>query len=69
MGRANAHQQRAKVTNARGVRGDLHTALHGADVFIGVSAPGVLDAEWIRDMAERAVVFALANPDPEVDPV
>jgi malate dehydrogenase (oxaloacetate-decarboxylating) len=37
-------------------------------VFIGVSAPGILPAAWIADMADRAVVFALANPDPEVDP-
>ncbi len=47
--------------------GDLHDALRGADVFIGVSAPGVLPAEWIADMAPIPVVFALANPDPEVD--
>jgi malate dehydrogenase (oxaloacetate-decarboxylating) len=50
------------------VTGDLHDALRDADVFIGVSAPGILDAEWIPDMADDAVVFALANPDPEVDP-
>jgi malate dehydrogenase (oxaloacetate-decarboxylating) len=54
-------------TNPEGVTGDLHDALTGADVFIGVSAPGILDAEWIRDMNSRPVVFALANPDPEVD--
>ena len=66
---SSAHLQLAEMTNPRQVRGDLHTALHGADVFIGVSAPGVLAPEWIADMAERAVVFALANPDPEVDPV
>src|SRR4051812_5622165 len=65
---APAHRQLAAVTNPRRVRGDLHTVLHGADVFIGVSAPGALKAEWIRDMAPDAVVFALANPDPEVDP-
>ncbi len=58
----------AARTNPRGLHGDLHEALRGADVFIGVSAPGILPAEWIADMAERAVVFALANPDPEVDP-
>ena len=40
---SSAHRQLAEVTNPRHVRGDLHTALHGADVFIGVSAPGVLD--------------------------
>jgi malate dehydrogenase (oxaloacetate-decarboxylating) len=63
-----AHRELASVTNPRRVRGDLHTVLAGADVFIGVSAPGVLKAEWIQDMADDAVVFALANPDPEVDP-
>ncbi len=62
------HRQLAEATNPRRVRGDLHTVLTGADVFIGVSAPGVLKAEWIQDMAPDAVVFALANPDPEVDP-
>ena len=58
----------ATRTNAGRLRGDLHDALRGSDVFIGVSAPGILPAEWIADMAENAVVFALANPDPEVDP-
>src|SRR5439155_23712692 len=57
----------AKRTNPAGVTGDLHHALRGADVFIGVSAPGVLPAEWIGDMAPDPVVFALANPDPETD--
>ncbi len=63
-----AKAELASRTNPRGVRGSLHDALIDADVFIGVSGPGVLKAEWIADMAERAVVFALANPDPEVDP-
>ena len=63
-----SHAELAAATNPRRVRGDLHTVLAGADVFIGVSAPGVLKAEWIQDMAPDAVVFALANPDPEVDP-
>jgi malate dehydrogenase (oxaloacetate-decarboxylating) len=57
----------AQRTNPAGVTGDLHDALRGADVFIGVSGPGVLDASWITDMAADPVVFALANPDPEVD--
>jgi len=65
---APAHQELAKATNPRRVTGDLHTVLHGADVFIGVSAPNILEPVWIEDMADRAVVFALANPDPEVDP-
>jgi len=58
----------ATRTNPRQVRGDLRTALDDADVFIGVSAPGVLRAEWIDEMGERPIVFALANPDPEIDP-
>ncbi|MDP9117880.1 MAG: NAD-dependent malic enzyme [Actinomycetota bacterium] len=57
----------AERTNPLGMTGDLHTALRGADVFIGVSAPGVLPASWVADMAPEAIVFALANPDPEVD--
>ncbi len=62
-----AKKRLAEQTNPAGVTGDLHDAVRGADVFIGVSAPNVLDAAWIKDMAERPVVFALANPDPEVD--
>jgi malate dehydrogenase (oxaloacetate-decarboxylating) len=58
----------AARTNPRKVRGDLRDGLRGADVFVGVSAPNVLDPLWIQDMAPDAVVFALANPDPEVDP-
>jgi malate dehydrogenase (oxaloacetate-decarboxylating) len=57
----------AQQTNPLGVVGELHDALRGADVFIGVSAPGVLPAAWLADMAAHPVVFALANPDPEVD--
>ena len=64
-----AKAELAARTNPRGVHGSLHDALKGADVFIGVSGPGVLEASWIADMAEGSVVFALANPDPEVDPV
>jgi malate dehydrogenase (oxaloacetate-decarboxylating) len=55
-------------TNRGNYSGDLPGALRGADVFIGVSAPNLLTGEDIAAMAEGAVVFALANPDPEVDP-
>jgi malate dehydrogenase (oxaloacetate-decarboxylating) len=58
----------ADHTNPRNQQGSLVEALAGADVFIGVSAPGLLAGEDIATMAEDAVVFALANPDPEVDP-
>ncbi len=63
-----AKKELAAATNPRRVRGDLRAGLQDADVFVGVSGPGVLTAEWIQDMADDAVVFALANPDPEVDP-
>jgi malate dehydrogenase (oxaloacetate-decarboxylating) len=63
-----AKKQLAEMTNPRRVHGSLHDGLRGADVFVGVSAPKVLDPVWIKDMADDAVVFALANPDPEVDP-
>ena len=63
-----AQAELAKATNPRKITGDLQAALKDADVFVGVSAPGVLEAEWIQEMADKAVVFALANPDPEVDP-
>jgi malate dehydrogenase (oxaloacetate-decarboxylating) len=58
----------AENTNPRGLTGTLREALAGADVFIGVSAPGVIDTDDVAAMAEDAVVFALANPEPEIDP-
>ncbi|MDN5857209.1 MAG: NAD-dependent malic enzyme [Pseudonocardia sp.] len=58
----------AENTNAQNVRGALADALVGADVFIGVSAPNLFGATELATMATDAVVFALANPDPEVDP-
>jgi len=58
----------AKVTNPRLVRGTISEALKGADVFIGVSAPNLITADDIRKMAKNPVVFALANPDPEISP-
>ena len=59
----------ATSTNPRGVRGTLRGALVGADVFIGVSAPAILTGDDIATMGPRSVVFAMANPEPEVDPV
>lgn len=58
----------ASVTNPQGLSGSLADALKGADVFIGVSAPRVLTAEHVASMAPGAIVFALANPDPEILP-
>jgi malate dehydrogenase (oxaloacetate-decarboxylating) len=58
----------AEHTNAAGYSGDLAGALRNADVFIGLSAPNLLTGDDIATMAPDAIVFALANPDPEVDP-
>jgi malate dehydrogenase (oxaloacetate-decarboxylating) len=58
----------AEHTNRDNYAGDLRGAVRGADVFIGVSAPNLLTGEDVATMAPGAVVFALANPDPEVDP-
>jgi malate dehydrogenase (oxaloacetate-decarboxylating) len=58
----------AEHTNSARVTGTLADALVGADVFIGVSAPNLFGAAELETMADRAIVFALANPDPEVDP-
>ncbi len=58
----------ALKTNPRKLKGSPRELLRGMDVFIGLSAPGVMEVEDIRSMARDPVVFALANPDPEVDP-
>lgn len=62
------HGQLAKTTNPRKLRGGLEEALPGADVFIGLSGPGTLEVDWVSLMAVDPIVFALANPEPEVDP-
>jgi malate dehydrogenase (oxaloacetate-decarboxylating) len=58
----------AKVTNPRNVKGGIPEAMKGADVFIGLSAPNVITGDDIGKMAKNPVVFALANPDPEISP-
>jgi len=58
----------AEATNPEGITGSLATALAGADVFVGVSAPDILTGDDIASMAKDSIVFALANPVPEVDP-
>jgi len=56
-------------SNKDDFKGSIHEALSGADIFIGVSAPNVLKEADIASMAAGSIVFALANPDPEIDPV
>ena len=58
----------AENTNGGGATGSVQDALRGADVFVGVSAGGLLEPDDVAAMADHAIVFALANPDPEVDP-
>ena len=48
--------------------GQLAEAMAGADVFIGVSGPNLVSREMVRSMAERPILFAMANPDPEITP-
>ncbi len=63
-----AQAKMAEVTNQEGQRGSLAEVIKGKDVFIGVSAPGVLTAEMVAAMADDAIVFAMANPTPEIMP-
>lgn len=70
-GNTNMNPEQAKLaelTNPENINCDLKTALKGADLFIGVSAPGILTEEMISSMAKDAVVFAMANPVPEIMP-
>src|SRR6195952_137641 len=59
----------AEQTNVEVLKGTVHDAIDGADVFIGVSAPNVINGSDVAKMKPGAVVFALANPDPEIDPI
>lgn len=61
-------EELATLTNCSDFRGTMAEALIGAEVFIGVSAPGILKGEMIRSMAKNPVIFALANPVPEITP-
>lgn len=61
-------EQMALITNPDSVQGTLADAVRGADAFIGVSAPGLLTTDMVRTMAKDAVVFACANPTPEIFP-
>ncbi len=63
-----AKQWAAKSTNPDGEKGSLKSVIRGADVFIGVSAPGVLAREDVKKMSKEPIVFAMANPVPEVSP-
>ena len=63
-----AHAALAALTNRERMTGSLSDALRGADVFIGVSAPGIVTQDMVRSMAKDAIVFPMANPTPEIMP-
>ena len=63
-----AQAEMARLTNPEGFRGKLADAMRGADVFIGVSAPHVVSREMVAGMADRPIVFPMANPVPEIEP-
>ena len=66
---AEAHKNwLGEVTNPRQIKGGLKEAIEGADVFIGVSRPGILTTELCKTMNKDAIVFAMANPTPEIMP-
>ncbi len=63
-----AQLEMAKITNKKGETGKLVDAIKGKDIFIGVSAPNIVSADMISSMNEKAIVFAMANPVPEIMP-
>lgn len=61
-------EKMTEVTNLTGMRGSLADALKGADIFVGVSAPGIVTQEMVASMNSDAILFAMANPVPEIMP-
>lgn len=61
-----AHAEMAKITNKNNVNGLLADAMRGADVFVGVSKPNLVTPEMVKSMAEKPVLFPMANPNPEI---
>lgn len=63
-----AHEEISRVTNKNHLRGSLSDVIKGADAFVGVSRPGLLTEDMIKSMAAKPIVFAMANPTPEIMP-
>lgn len=61
-------EKMVEVTNLEGMRGSLADAMKGADIFVGVSAPGIVTQEMVSSMNSDAILFAMANPVPEIMP-
>ena len=58
----------AEISNPEGLTGSLGDAMRGADIFVGVSGPGIVTGEMVASMAERPIILAMANPTPEIMP-
>jgi len=63
-----AHEELSKVTNKNHIRGSLAEAMKGADAFIGVSKPDLVSEKMVKSMADKPIIFAMANPVPEIMP-
>ena len=63
-----SHYEIAKVTNKNKIKGGLAEAMKNADAFIGVSKPGLVSEEMVKSMADKPIIFAMANPTPEIMP-
>lgn len=63
-----AQREMAKITNPNGIIGNLSNAMEHADVFVGVSAPDIVSKEMIGSMNDKPIIFAMANPNPEIMP-
>ncbi|MCM1164973.1 MAG: NAD-dependent malic enzyme [Lachnospiraceae bacterium] len=61
-----AHAEMSKITNKNNIKGSLADAMRGADVFVGVSKPNLVTPEMVRSMADKPVLFPMANPNPEI---
>ena len=65
---SDAHKELSKVTNKAHIKGSLADAMKNSDVFIGVSKPGLVTADMIKSMNDKPIIFAMANPIPEIMP-
>ena len=63
-----AHEEISKLTNKEKLKGNLSDAMRGADIFVGVSKPNLVSSEMIKSMSDKPVIFAMANPTPEIMP-
>lgn len=63
-----AHYEMSKITNKNKLKGGLSEAMNGADAFIGVSKPGLVTSGMVKSMADKPIIFAMANPTPEIMP-